>query len=765
MDNFKNMDEAIKHAFKHNLPHINFKGQDLYFEDVKDDEYKDVDTFEVGGEISFQEVFENLTYEDGGEFLDEETNLMVDPVSEMERLLLESKGTPKPKEEKQLSLEEALVSEKIEGNDRKPANAELEDGEYMLYPNGEIQEVVGKDHEEGGEKFNLPKGTLILSNNLKIDKDIVKTLKEDYDVKVNTKNTYAEAVSKLTDKIGLTTLTKDQEFLIKKLKDLNIESPSYETNSKYIKEKLTQLEKRREDLNATRQQVFGLLYSEQENSKKSTENTKNTSKFDDGGETGEEEKPANFFGLDFNSNSFSNKEEFERRKQGATKSGFGKITKDNIEDVMKALYRNFPNIVSREDVFNAGYDEDGNFTYNKDIDFSKKNKFVEKFQTLEKERMASVIKDIKDNPEVYGEDAVKEAENYRLNQTFDDSVARAVDSKLGNFTAGRFSIKTNIVKPEELELLRSKNIRTVKDLMKAVNNGEVDLSDETIEKAKKINSTLSENSDLGFSDIVETNTSEGPGAKDKTQENKETQNLDSEVVDNTGKLVAKKRDKGDFYYIAPDQSMLPPSAIEPHLKVKNRFGRLDPVKITNEANLQELFRQQNFAESQAPGGGQRAAFIANVTANTQRAANNSITQVNIANAQNQQRADQFNINQADRENIAEGNNALDFERRQLTAKAKTEKDLRDYFEFNRKVRLNNILKQQELSAINAMSEDYSIDPFGNTYFDPQYEFVPTSNNSSNSLEAEEDIDSKLKKANLEIKRLELQRRQNKLNKG
>lgn len=43
--------------------------------------------------------------------------------------------------------------------------AELEDGEVFKVPGGQLQEVEGKTHAEGGELYNLPEGTAILGKN------------------------------------------------------------------------------------------------------------------------------------------------------------------------------------------------------------------------------------------------------------------------------------------------------------------------------------------------------------------------------------------------------------------------------------------------------------------------------------------------------------------------------------------------------------------------------------------------------------------------
>lgn len=53
-------------------------------------------------------------------------------------------------------------------------NAELEDQETLVTPDGELSKIEGKKHSEGGEKVSLPGGTRIFSEFLKAPSEIVK---------------------------------------------------------------------------------------------------------------------------------------------------------------------------------------------------------------------------------------------------------------------------------------------------------------------------------------------------------------------------------------------------------------------------------------------------------------------------------------------------------------------------------------------------------------------------------------------------------------
>jgi hypothetical protein len=120
---------------------------------------------------------------------------------------------------------------------------------------------------------------------------------------------------------------------------------------------------------------------------------------------------------------------------------------------------------------------------------------------------------------------------------------------------------------------------------------------------------------------------------------------------------------------------------------------------------------------------QRAEMVSKILGQTQAAQNKTGLDINRINAQNQIAAEQFNIGQSDRENIARGQNLLNYEGRTLLAKDKTEQDLRGYLDYNHRVSLNNFQNQQRLNLINSMFPDYSLDQYGMaTNYDPSTEF-------------------------------------------
>ena len=166
-----------------------------------------------------------------------------------------------------------------------------------------------------------------------------------------------------------------------------------------------------------------------------------------------------------------------------------------------------------------------------------------------------------------------------------------------------------------------------------------------------------------------------------------------------------------------------PTGLEAQLKGNIRLERIDPVRIGIEQNLQEIANQRAFATQQIEGlpEAQKAGVLANLMASANKAANQATTAANVTNAQNIAQAELFNIQQSGNEQLYGLNNALSFEQRQLTAKAKTEEELRNFYDYNRKVNNTNFLNQQKLNLMGTLFPDYSLNFMGNAV-----DYAPTS---------------------------------------
>ena len=160
--------------------------------------------------------------------------------------------------------------------------------------------------------------------------------------------------------------------------------------------------------------------------------------------------------------------------------------------------------------------------------------------------------------------------------------------------------------------------------------------------------------------------------------------------------------------LLPDQSPLPPDSLQPHLKNQRRFDRLDPNLISPEQQIEEINRNRNQVQkqlNQLPDN-QRRAALASLNANTNNQLNGAISEVNRVNSQIKTQTDRVNLQQSNMEENFLATDALDFERRQLTALAKTQNDIRNYFNQLRRVQVGNFNTINNLNLLNDLNSDF-----------------------------------------------------------
>ena len=182
-----------------------------------------------------------------------------------------------------------LTGEYVDGlanQNPQRAVAEVEAGEYMQSPDGNVSEVIGQTHEQGGEKMTaeqLEPGTKIVSDNLKLGASNAKYFKDKYNIKVKATDTYATVLDKASQKIGLKKIVDEQEEIIKSLeKNQNTGSETTrKLNQQFLSEKLNELEQKKAPLEEARKQIMDEVFQKQEESK--PKEGQPTQKFQDGG--------------------------------------------------------------------------------------------------------------------------------------------------------------------------------------------------------------------------------------------------------------------------------------------------------------------------------------------------------------------------------------------------------------------------------------------------------------------------------------------------
>lgn len=198
------------------------------------------------------------------------------PASEFKKMFLQEGGqvqTAQKKEQyKDLTGQylHALPSQVEE-----QANAEIEGGEHVA-TQGKVVKAEGKKHSEGGMDVRLESGDRVLSDYIKVDKELAKKLSEQYDIKVTPFDTYAKVLDKYLKKIGHTEAVEEVEEYIKKL-DLQKETVKDEStlalNSEYLMDEINEENNKVKELEPQKKEMFELLYSQQEASKEAEEKT------------------------------------------------------------------------------------------------------------------------------------------------------------------------------------------------------------------------------------------------------------------------------------------------------------------------------------------------------------------------------------------------------------------------------------------------------------------------------------------------------------
>lgn len=665
-------------------------------------------------------------------------------------------------DKKKIPVEKLLTDGYIKGldpNSPTAPNAELERGEYVQFPDGTIQEVVGNSHAEGGEKMVIPNNTKVISDTkeLTLTKQNVKDLKKQYDIELTTKNTYSDAIDKYSKKIGLSKLLKDQEALFGQLKKQQEKTDSEGTlrvNNDYLSQKISEIEEQKlikqEELSAMASKVF-----EQQETKKGTieevtqaEQIPETSELVETDDLSEDEifklggtkkedfeelcrknglsvrqgynllkeknmlkfEEGGLYRTDFSRgrHEFSDQQNYQRKQQPRSNAAYDKITKENIETVFNNLYENFPGVLEDPKFAELITIKNGKVAVNPNIDLSKPDDRIRYFQEASNQIMqetAQFIQDNKDSRFFQGVDPAA-LQTYVQDELFGQGTARGFDAKLGNFTAGRFLIGNTLVTPDEYELLNKKGIKTFGKLKEAVASGDVKLSESTTNDINEL-STLIGDKKVDFYLDQRTATApveNTPAAKKSPQQSKtpgtQEQNVTSLPRKNYPKL-----------FMTPDQSVIPPSGVQPETLGEINLQRIDPVRIGIENNLRQASENRQFVADQIESlpPGQRASAMANLLATTQNTESDAIVKTNQINAQNFAAAEQFNIGQADREAVYRTNNLLNYEARALQGLDKTTNDIRDFYLNERRTNLHELRRQQDLNLIDSLFEDFDID--------------------------------------------------------
>lgn len=163
-----------------------------------------------------------------------------------------------------------LTGNFIEGDDdHQNPNTEVERGEYLQTPDGSTMEVLGDKHSNGGELLNMPEGTKVVSDYLKIGSKTATFFKKEHGLNVKSNNSFATVLDKYKQKIGLTSLLEEEAKLMEKLdkqKDVKFEG-TREINEQVLSEKINEIQSQKQELENKFENFTNLVFDRQESSK------------------------------------------------------------------------------------------------------------------------------------------------------------------------------------------------------------------------------------------------------------------------------------------------------------------------------------------------------------------------------------------------------------------------------------------------------------------------------------------------------------------
>lgn len=635
-------------------------------------------------------------------------------------------------------------------------NAEVENNEYIKYPDQGVVQAKGVRHEKGGIKVNLPDDTEILSDTLKLTAKQARDVRSQFGIEVSIRDTYSGALEKYTKKLGLKRLNDDQEEVFKVIKkqqeNKDIKSSTLQLNNEYLSTKVYDIEQKKKPLEEKRKKLFDSLFAQQESTKKPDSKDQTTMRFGGGFE-----KFANKHGFSVEEASRilaregktipmfpeGGKKRRKIAKQTITDDEFNKVDANGVslsdkwngdktayeefltakkgitdnKDLRASLYKNYQSVIEDEQAY-TGKNKKLKEGYSKPLKSLTEDQVLEQLIAQE-ERNARLSAHKLDAKET--EQSV--AKGQTTNQKTLDKISKTKGLQDLDFSKGYQGQAAYIAYNKTMQ-----QDPKYKDWASIDQTGK---SDETIFGLKgtisgidnyNTNTTLGERLGYMGEPIPDCPCGEDANGEclpcEKKEEGKPKEEPKKEPIKDE---VVVPRQKGNQMFYTPDRFVLPPDAQAPETMVNTRLSRLDPIRAGIEDNLTSSAANRQFGVSQAKDlpSNLRVGLISQLTANAGNEENKAILATNQINTQNQANTDQYNAGQRDRENIALGTNLLSFEGRSLMGKDKTDQNLRNYINFKENEAMNNFGVQQRLNTMNKLFPDYSIDSYGmGVGFDP-----------------------------------------------
>lgn len=626
-------------------------------------------------------------------------------------------------------------------------NAEVEDSEYILTPEGDSMKVIGDTHEQGGEEVQLQEGDMVISDHLKLKGQNAKRLREEYDINIKAKNTYAEAVDKIYNKIGLSKLIKKEEDVIKRITKEEEETKDATTknlNLQFLYNERDKILKEKQEVEPKRLKALKSVFIMQEQSKPEGEGTDfGLGMYQDGGQklspyayimfegTPEQQSfvqadmpryfdPNGEF-YEANNRQESAEEHLERMRPIYEKMKEADTLKEFVEKNDSFLNKDYnineqvlDDLANRHGISNVRAKE-------LFAEMKKGGKF-KKYQGDDGE--STVRLTTGDNPRTFTNPDEQPFTNRKRR------IAGTVNDENYNEVMMQLLEEFPLIVQENYEVIQDENgIQDIvprfgaKESALNLQEGINEYYQSKIDEANKNIKNPTERKRVVAAIKAEMFTGEGYKAKDAiigdfvaSRRRIDFSTLTGEEEPITPTVTEGNDERTSLGLpMLPNMPILPPSGQVSHLKANRRYDRLTPYEVSPEQIIQENQRQAQAAYQSVQGlpDAQRAAAIAQINANTQAANTNAIYQTETQNAgiANQTAAQNAQIQM--REEDAATRDALSYEQRQLTAAAITEEQIQQYYDFLRKSNISKFNDVRRMNTINQIMPNYNIDSQGN----------------------------------------------------
>lgn len=578
-----------------------------------------------------------------------------------------------------------------------PTNVELENNEWILDSQG-LRQVKGDTHEKGGVDLQLEDGTLILSDHLKIDRSKVKELNKEYDVNISVKDTYAKALEKIYSKVGLNTLQKEHAELAKKTeKQAQIEDEATAgANLTVLSKQMQEIEKKKAPLLAKATKAFHELYDLQESGKKG-ESPK--AEFQDGGIVEMLRTPAPAY-TDLQREQILGR--YASHQTPETQEQLRRLLEQN-----RLVYNT--GTLSRLDSRDLGLP-----THRQQQSSSGT------FGNLNQEQIQGYVfndtyRQMRGNNLDYGNSSVMDEWNPLIRQAYQDqginyrtSIQGNNDNAFGTITSEQPGIIQTISGAVEGNFDLNK-YRGLTEEEKEQFATQIGRPKEEIDNIASNPTNVQIN--VRPDGLNEWNRAYLTGVgQPPTETPTEVQEGMPEPSDDTEGSAPQQTPQRTGLLNRPSSEILPVDPMQAHLKVNRRYERADAIGMSPEAQLTELNRLNSRAQETLDlmPASQRAAVVANLLGTTSQQSNQIISQVQQANMQELNRVQNVNNQIQMAEENAGAQDALNYEQRQLLAQAKTDADLRNYFNAIQRQQQQNFRDVEDVNKMNYLFRDFQL---------------------------------------------------------